>query len=151
MVKKTKSIHYYEAVGRRKESVARARLYIVGKDKTATVNGVKMKQGEIVVNKKPIELMFPAIQEKTQYLNPFKITSTEERFVTSILVRGGGKRGQLEAIILALARAIEKTDKETNRPILKKIGLLTRDSRIRERRKVGTGGKARRVKQSPKR
>lgn len=69
----------------------------------------------------------------------------------TFFVQGGGKKGQLGAIIHGLARAIEKTDKETLRPILKKAGLLTRDSRTRERRKVGTGGKARRVKQSPKR
>lgn len=151
MAKKTKSIHYYEAVGRRRESVARARLYICGKDKTATIGGAKVKQGEILVNKKPIDSLFPSIQDKTRYLVPFKLTSNEERFASTVLVRGGGKQGQLEAVILAFARALEKSDKETNRPLLKKAGLLRRDPRIRERRKVGTGGKSRRVKQSPKR
>lgn len=149
--KKEKSIHYYEATGRRKEAVARVRLYIVGKDKTATIGGAKVKQGEMIVNSKPISTVFASLQEKTQYLYPFKLTNNEERFAVSILVRGGGKKGQLEAVIHGCARALEKSDKETIRPILKKEGLLTRDPRVRERRKVGTGGKARRVKQSPKR
>ena len=151
MVKKTKNILYYEAVGRRREAVARVRLYIVGKDNVATVDGIKVKKGEIIVNKKPIEQIFSSLQDKIQYLNPFKITQTEERFAVSALISGGGKSGQLGALIHAISRALEKTDKETLRPILKKGKLLTRDSRIRERRKVGTGGKARRVKQSPKR
>jgi len=84
-------------------------------------------------------------------LTPFKITQTDDRFVVSALIRGGGKNGQLEAFVHAISRAIEKTDKETMRPLLKKPGFLTRDARIRERRKVGTGGKSRRLKQSPKR
>lgn len=151
MPKKAKNILYYEAVGRRKAAVARVRLYIAGKDKTATVNGTKLKQGDILVNKQPIDKMFPSLQEKAQYLAPFKMTQTEERFVTTILVAGGGKNGQLDAIIHGLARALEKTNKEELRPILKKAGLMKRDPRARERRKVGTGGKARRVKQSPKR
>jgi small subunit ribosomal protein S9 len=151
MVKKTKSLHYYEAVGRRKEAVARARLYLVGKDKTALIGTTKVKQGEILVNKMPIEKMFPSIYQKSQYLAPFKLTQTEERFAISVLIRGGGKNGQLEAMIHAFARAIEKSDKEALRPLLKKAGLMRRDPRTRERRKVGTGGKARRVKQSPKR
>lgn len=149
--KKEKTIHYYEGTGRRKEAVARVRLYIVGKDKTATVNGAKIKQGEIVVNKKPVDTFFHSLQEKIQYLAPFKLTNNEERFAVSVLIRGGGKKGQLEALIHGVARALEKSDKETLRPLLKKEGLLTRDPRVRERRKVGTGGKSRRVKQSPKR
>lgn len=151
MVKKTKDIHYYEAVGRRREAVARVRLYIVGKDKTAMVGGVKMKEGEMMVNKKPIEKVFPSLPEKILYLSPFKLTQTEGRFVVTIVVNGGGKNGQIEAVLHGLARALEKTDKDIMRPLLKKAGLLTRDSRTRQRRHVGTGGKARRVKQSPKR
>ena len=151
MAKKTKSIPYYEAVGRRREAIARVRLYITGKDKTAEINGHKVKQGSIIVNGKPIESVFSSISEKAQYLAPLKITGNEERFAVSILVTGGGKNGQVEAIVHGLARALEKTDKETCRPLLKKEGYMTRDPRVRERRKVGTGGKARRVKQSPKR
>ena len=151
MVKKSKGLQYYEAVGRRKEAVARVRLFIVGKDKSASVNGMKIKAGEIFVNKKSISQVFPAIQEKNSYLLPLKLTQNENRFGVAILVKGGGKSGQLDAITHGLARAVEKVDRQTYRPILKKRGLLKRDARAKERRKVGTGGKARRKKQSPKR
>lgn len=151
MAKKTKNLKYYEGLGRRKEAVARVRLYIVGKDNSITLDGNKIKAGEITVNKKPADLTFPAAVEKNTYLAPLKLTQNESRFAGAILVNGGGKSGQLDAIALGLARALEKVDKETYRPILKKNGLFTRDARTRERRKVGTGGKARRAKQSPKR
>ena len=151
MAKKTKDLQYYEGLGRRKEAIARVRLYIVDKDKTVTISGNKLKAGEVYVNKKPADLTFPAIVEKNIYLAPLKLTENENRFATMILVRSGGRSGQLDAIALGLARAIEKVDKEAYRPVLKKSGLFTRDSRKRERRKVGTGGKARRAKQSPKR
>ncbi len=58
MAKKTKNIEYYEAIGRRKTSAARVRLYLLGKDKTASANGVKIKGGEIFVNKKPLQKIF---------------------------------------------------------------------------------------------
>ncbi len=156
MAKKTKNLKYYEAIGRRKEAVARVRLYIAGKDKTVTINsdkqtGLKIKAGEIFVNKKPITEMFPAPYEKARYLYPLKLTENLDRFAISILVEGGGRNGQLEAIIHGMARALDKVNKESFHPVVKKYGLLTRDSRERERRKVGTGGKARRMKQSPKR
>jgi len=119
MPKKTKEIKYYQAVGRRKESVAIVRLYIVGKNESVDVDNLKIKRGEIFVNGKPIESIFNSIDEKTIYLRPLKLTENQDRFAISIKVSGGG--------------------------------LLTRDPRTRERRKVGTGGKARREKQSPKR
>lgn len=149
---KAKGLKYYEAVGRKKSSVARVRLYIVSpKEKNVTVNGIKIKAGEAILNKKPIDSFFVSPSDKLHYLNPFKLTNNENRFAISIHVVGGGKSGQLGAVIHGLARAIEKTDKNTYRPILKKAGLLTRDPRVRERRKVGTGGRARHKKQSPKR
>jgi len=151
MVKKTKNIQYYEATGRRREAVARVRLYIAGKDKMITLYGNKVKQGEMLVNKQPIHVVFPMMYEKATYLKPLKLTSSEDRFVISIITHGGGRTGQLEAIVHGLSRALEKVDTETNRPILKKELLLRRDPRTRERRMVGTGGKARRAKQSPKR
>lgn len=151
MAKKTKNVLYYEGVGRRKTSVALVRLYIPGKDKTATVGEMKIKEGEIWANKKKIEEMFPALHQKVQYLKPLKLVKAEDRFCISITVSGGGLNGQLDAISHGLARALEKTDKEIMRPLLKKELLLKRDPRARQRRKVGTGGKARRAKQSPKR
>ena len=81
---------------------------------------------------------------------PLKLTQNEGRFAISILTEGGGKNGQLEAIVHGLARALLLSD-QGYKVVLKKAGLLTRDPRKRERRKVGTGGKARRAKQSPKR
>jgi len=151
MAKKSKNLQYYESVGRRKEAVARVRLYIVGKEKTVTVNENKIKAGEVYINNKPAEKTFSKIDEKITYLKALQLTNNENRFAVSILVKGGGKNGQLESVALGIARAIEKSDKEQYRPILKKQRLLTRDSRTRERRKIGTGGKARRAKQSPKR
>ena len=151
MVKKTKNILFYEGVGRRKTSVALVRLYIPGKDKMITVGETKIKEGEMWANKKKIEEMFPALHQKVQYLKPLKLVKAEDRFCISITVSGGGLNGQLDAICHGLARALEKTDKEVMRPLLKKELLLKRDPRARQRRKVGTGGKARRAKQSPKR
>lgn len=150
-MKKNKDIQYYEAVGRRKEAVARVRLYIVGKDKTAMVGDKKIRQGEIFVNNKIATEQFPMAVHKARYLTPLEITETTQRFAVSVIVKGGGINGQIDAMVHGLARVLEKVDKETYRPTLKKASLLTRDPRARERRKVGTGGKARRQKQSPKR
>ncbi len=157
MPRKSKNLKYYQATGRRKEAIARVRLYIVGADKTSTVKkvtgdgSIKIKQGEIYVNDSLIQKLFPAEYEKQRYMLPLKITGNGNRFAISISTSGGGKNGQLEAIIHGLSRAVELVDKEEYRPILKKYRLLSRDSRKRERRKIGTGGKARRIKQSPKR
>ena len=150
MPKKNTDIKYYESVGRRKEAVARVRLYIVGKDKTATVNGKKIKEGEIVVNDKPIAEAFPLLVHEKRYLKPLNLTNNAQRYAVSIRTAGGGVNGQIEAIMHGIARAIQLAD-ETTRPVLKQEGLLTRDPRTRERRMVGTGGRARRAKQSPKR
>ncbi len=151
MIKKVKQLAYYEGIGRRREAVARVRLYIVGREKSVTVEGAKLEAGQIMVNKKPVDKVFSAIFEKERIILPFKLTSTEGRFVVSIRLYGGGTVGRLEAILHGTARALIQVDKDTYRPILKKEGYLTRDPRTRERRKVGTGGKARRQKQSPKR
>jgi len=131
----------YFAVGRRKTAVARVRLY----------TGLPKEENKMIVNDKPIEEYFPIEIDKKAYIEPFRTTNTIGRFKVTVKVEGSGKKGQLDACILGFARAIEQIDKAKFRPILKKRGLLTRDSRTRERRKVGTGGKARRQKQSPKR
>jgi len=150
MAKKTKDIKYYEGVGRRKESVAIVRLYVVDKSGLVAVGNLKIKRGEIYVNGKPIDLVFTSPDERIIYQRPLKITENQDRFAISIKVAGGGKTGWLGAISLGIARALVLADPSL-KPILRQNGLLTRDSRIRERRKVGTGGKARRKKQSPKR
>jgi len=150
MAKKTKDLKYYEAVGRRKEAVAIVRFYIPGKEGVVSVGNLKIKKGEIFVNGKPIESIYNTKEEQIIYQKPLKLTESENRFAISIKVNGGGKRGQLFAITLGLARALVLVD-ESYKPILRKEGLLTVDARVKERRKVGTGGKARREKQSPKR
>lgn len=150
-MRKTKDLQYYEAVGRRKTAVARVRLYIIDKDKTVNINGLKIHSGQIFINQKPIESVFSSLQEKKLYLKPLKLTKNEERFAISAKILSGGRVGQLAAFIHGLSRALELVDKENYRLILKKNNLLTRDARMKERRKIGTGGKARRKKQSPKR
>lgn len=149
MVKKN-TIKYYESIGRRKSSIARVRLYIVGAQKEVMVKALKIKQGEMYANEKPINEYFRGEVSKIFYTYPFRLVDSENRFAVSIQVSGGGQIGQLSAVVLGLSRCLEKVNEEY-RPLLKKEGLLTRDARIKERRKVGTGGKARRKKQSPKR
>ncbi len=133
-VEKPEIIH---AVGRRKESIARIRLY--------------KGKGETLVNNLPIGEYFPSEVSRVAHTSPFELTDTAGKYYATIKVSGGGKNGQLGAVVHGLSRALASLDKENFRPVLKKAKLLTRDSRTRERRKVGMGGKARRKKQSPKR
>jgi len=131
-----KKIKYVYAVGRRKSASARVRLF-KGKDQSV-VNGV------------PIGKYFSGAVFKDVWSKPFRTTDTVGKFFITAKVVGGGKRGQLEAVAHATAKAFVKYKDEFKAP-LRQAGLLTRDSRVRERRKAGTGGKARRKKQSPKR
>ena len=73
-----------------------------------------------------------------------------EKYFYSVKVSGGGKSGQLDALVLAISRALKKIDVAFG-GALRTAGLMTVDSRVRQRRNIGTGGKARRQKQSPKR
>ncbi len=140
---------YIASVGRRKEAVARLRLYTGTKDIEWDTQVVK--KGEIFVNKKPIDQYFNKRLHEALYLEPFRITNTLHKYAITVIVSGGGLIGQLDAFVHAVSRALNALDKEKFRPILKKKKFLTRDSRTRERRKVGMGGKARRKRQSPKR
>ena len=141
---------YYEAVGRRKESSARVRLYVVPGD-TVTVGDMAVEKGAMVVNGKPVEAYFPGEVWKKMYQEPFRTTNTLNRFAVTVKTTGGGLSGQLGAVIHGLARALEKVDREKFRPILKKRGFITRDPRAKQRRKAGYAGKSRARKQSPKR
>lgn len=132
---------FYQAIGRRKTSTARVRLYPLSKER---------KTSEIIVNDRSVQKYFPGEIFSKQYLLPFKLTDNIDRFVVTIKVNGGGLTGQLGAVVHGIARALCKVD-ENYRPILKKQGLLTRDPRMKERRKAGLAGKARAAKQSPKR
>lgn len=133
---KTKKKNYIYAKGRRREASVRVRLH--------------KGKGESMVNDRPLYEYFQGEVNKVILERPFKLTKTEGKFYLTAKVEGGGIQGQLEAVVLGISRALLDVDKGFRLP-LKKAGLLTRDSRIRERRKVGMGGKARRKKQSPKR
>lgn len=137
-VKNQKAKEFIHAVGRRREAVARVRLYSKG-------------SGIITVNAKPVEEYFAGSVNKIFYIKPLVVTDTVGKFDITVKVEGGGLSGQLGAMIHGIARALSSLNKEKYRSLLKKQGLLTRDPRTRQRRMVGTGGKARRKKQSPKR
>ena len=137
MKKSTAKKDYIYAVGSRKTATARVRLYL--------------KKGDKLVNGKAVGQYFPGEVSQKYYLLPLTLTKTDEKFSFSAKIEGSGKHAQLEALIHGLSRALVLHDSEAYRPILKQHGFLTRDARKRERRKVGTGGKARRQKQSPKR
>jgi len=137
------------AVGRRKDAVARIRLYETIKD-TLIVAGEKVKKGELFVNDKRIEDYFGGKVASSIYLEPLRITNNLEKYAITVKVVGGGQKGQLIAVVHGISRALSAIDIK-NRQILKKKGLLTRDPRVRQRRNVGMGGKSRRAKQSPKR
>jgi len=140
----TKKANYTYAVGRRKTANARVRIY-----NTASVPG--MDGVQLSINGKPAEQYFPGETAKAAYRKPFIITETLKKMSASVVVAGSGKMGQIDAVVHGIARALALLDRDAYRATLKTAGLLTRDARTRQRRMVGTGGKARRAKQSPKR
>lgn len=148
--KKVQKRDYIYAVGKQKEAVARVRLYTHLKSDQKWGEEEVSKE-HILVNGVPVEKYFSGSLAKAYYTAPLQTTDTLNKFAFTVKISGGGKNGQLDAMIKGIARALVALDKEAFRTLLKKKGFLTRDSRIRERRKVGTGGKARRQKQSPKR
>lgn len=135
--KRTKKKKYTYAVGRRKTASARVRLF-AGK-------------GESLVNEKPLKDYFSGEVFKTFLEKPFEVTETKGRYFTTSKVVGSGKQAQLGAVIHGIARALEKENRDKFRPLLKQAGLLTRDPRMKERRKPGLAQSARAKKQSPKR
>ena len=134
--KKITSNTYTYAIGRRKAAVATVKLF-AGK-------------GDSTVNKIPADKYFPGKTAQIAYDRPFLVTDTVAKYYFQSKIIGGGKAGQVEALSLALCRALVKIN-ESFKAIIKPTGLLTVDSRVKERRMVGTGGKSRRQKQSPKR
>lgn len=133
---RTKKQDYIYTAGKRKNAVARVRLF--------------KGKGENLVNDKPLENYFPGRVNKSLLIKPFELTDTLGKYYVTVKVESGGLKGQLGAVIHGISRALAKVDVKL-RPIVKKAGLLTRDARTRERRKIGMGGKSRRQKQSPKR
>lgn len=141
--------NYKIAIGRRKGAIARLRLYTDLKE-DLVIGEQTVKKGEVFVNDKKIEDYFKGNTAKATYEEPFRITNTLGKYTITVKVVGGGQMGQMGAFIHAVSRALSAID-EKNKQILKKKGFLTRDARVKERRKVGMGGKARRKRQSPKR
>ena len=123
------------AVGRRKEAVARVYL--------------SKGTGNITVNDREYKAYFPIIYLQNQVELPLKTIDVQSSFDIVINVQGGGPKGQAEAIKMAIARVLCEVNSEY-RPALKKDGLLTRDSRMVERKKFGKA-KARRSFQFSKR
>ena len=147
---KSKNREYIAAVGRRKESVARVRLYQHVKEGLSW-NNTPIQKGDVLVNGKMITDVYADTVRRHIYSEPLRVTNTANKYTLTIKVDGGGAAGQLEAIVHGISRALAMVEDKKYRPILKAKGFLTRDARVRQRRNVGTGGKARRKKQSPKR
>jgi small subunit ribosomal protein S9 len=126
----------YAGTGRRKSSVARVRL-IPGK-------------GGITVNKKPLEDYFGMEILKKEVKRPIEIAGVEGKFDVVATVKGGGFTGQAGALRHGISRALCEADREAYRPLLKSAGFLTRDPRMKERKKYGLK-KARRASQFSKR
>lgn len=125
----------FRATGRRKEAIARVRLF----------DGEK----GILVNKRPLEQYFPRESDRVWAQEPLKAANFLERFGVKVSVAGGGLTGQAGAVRLGIARALLEFDANL-RPLLRKGGFLTRDPRAKERKKYGKKG-ARRSFQYTKR
>ena len=126
---------YFYGTGRRKESVARVRVYA--------------GTGKVTINDRDIDDYFGLDTLKLIVNQPLVLTNTKEKFDIVCRVNGGGVSGQAGAIRHGIARALLQYD-ESLRPILKKAGLLTRDPRMKERKKYGLKA-ARRAPQFSKR
>lgn len=129
---------YVEGVGRRKTAVARVRIY--------------EEKGDFLVNDKAVGEYFKnVLNAPVLYNAPLHATETLNQWAITVQVKGAGTRAQLDAVVHGLARALVKKNEEQYKTILKSQGFLTRDDRMKETRKVGMGGKARRQRQSPRR
>lgn len=126
---------YFEAVGRRKSSIARVRLYT--------------KKSGMEINSRALENYFPTATLQSKVLSPLEKMKISDKIGATIKVQGGGLTGQAEAIRLGISRALTEYNPEF-RKRLRRFGLLTRDSRVVERKKYGFK-KARRAPQWKKR
>jgi len=114
---------HFHGTGRRKTAVARVRLM--------------PGEGEIVVNGRTMDQHFGNAVTEGDIRLPFRVTGTEGRFNAMVKVEGGGVTGQAGAIRHGIARALLQVDPEGNRVPLRQAGLLTRDPRMKERKKYG--------------
>lgn len=114
---------YYEGIGRRKESTARVRI--------------SPGSGQFLVNEKPLNEYFPRLGDAKSILVPLNIVGEDvSKLDISVLVKGGGVTGQTGAVQLGIARALLVMNPDY-RPALRKGGVLTRDARVKERKKPG--------------
>ena len=134
--KKTSSKVYYYGTGRRKDAVAAVRL-VPGK-------------GKITINGKDIDEYFGLDTLKLIVRQPLEATQTEDKFDVIVKAIGGGISGQAGAIRHGIARALVEADEESYKAVLKESGFLTRDARMKERKKPGLK-KARKASQFSKR
>ena len=116
------SVQYYEGVGRRKTSSARVRIM--------------PGNGQYIINDKQAAAYFPRLRDMEKIMAPLLAAEMEGRFDISVKVQGGGITGQAGAICHGLARALLKMDPEL-RPVMRAGGFLTRDARMKERKKPG--------------
>lgn len=135
MTKVTTKNDITRSVGRRKSASARVRI-----DKGA---------GKVVVNGKPMAEYFPYFEFQEIVMAPLKALAKEKDIDVSVKVQGGGKKGQATAVQLGIARALVLWNEDFHKT-LKSLGLLTRDARVKERKKPGLK-KARRAPQWSKR
>ena len=124
------------AVGRRKEAIARARL--------------TPGTGTFLVNGRTLEEYFPNKLHQQLINDPFKVLDLLGSYDVIARITGGGPSGQAGALRLGIARSLNQIDEENNRPSLKKAGFLSRDARVKERKKAGLK-KARKAPQFSKR
>lgn len=121
--KPAKTERYFEASGRRKTAVARVRLFTEG-EKTFVING------------KPLEVYFPTFELRQTAKAALEKVDCLDKFRISVLVKGGGFNAQAEAVRHGIARALVLFNPDF-RKRLKRVGFLTRDPRMRERKKFG--------------
>ncbi len=126
---KEKKKKYFEAVGKRKTATARVRLFTSNPSQSAI-------EGNLIINNKPYKEFFPSIELQKIIEAPLERLKSLGRFRATVKVKGGGIRGQAEAIRHGLARTLILFDSNFRKK-LKKLGYLTRDSRKTERKKFG--------------
>jgi len=120
------AVQYFEGIGRRKASTARVR--------------VMSGEGRLIVNEKEGEVYFPRLGDLESILGPLSATGEERaKYDITVLVKGGGVTGQADAVKLGLARALVKMNPDWV-PTMRKGGFLTRDARVKERKKPGLKG-----------
>ena len=125
MAETTKAALYSLGTGRRKSSVARVR--------------VRAGDGKIVINRRELDVFFPLTQDRNNVMVALEVTGKASEVDVWINVKGGGVSGQSGACKMGLARALKEYDSELE-PVLRENNLLTRDSRMKERKKYGLRG-----------